>query len=305
MRDGGWRSDGCQTRARLADRRLSVDQGARDGVDDRADHLLQRGVAVLHDDPARAVPLGQRAVADPQAGLKAAAGQPLARHRPAVGREDLGHLAPPARHRRVDVDQEGQVRPESPRGGGQHRIDLSAGKIAPRLRQHLGGVEVAIRDDHVGPSERRAEHLVGQLDLAGRVEHQLGPRGERHVARVPAKVANSLGHLGGEGPLLAQMLDREAALAQHLGDAIRDRRLAAAIDPLEDDKHLFHLTQQRKTRVHTLATPQQPAPDPPLPDARRRCGRARSFPCETWRSSPPVAGTRAPGPARTASRRSA
>ena len=184
------------------------------------------------------LPLGHRAVAGPQAGLKAAAGQPLARNRPAVGREDLGDLAAPPRHRRVDVDQEDQLGPETPRGRGQHGIDLSTGKIAPRLRQDLGGVEVAIGDDDVGALERRAQHFVGQLDLAGHVEQQLGPRGERHVARVPAEVANPLGHLGGERSLLAQMLDRQAALAQHLGDAVRDRRLATAVDPLEDDKHL-------------------------------------------------------------------
>ena len=67
---------------------------------------------------------------------------------------------------------------------------------------------------------------------------------ERHVARVAAEVADPLRHLGGKGPLLAQVLDLEAALAQDLGDAIRDRRLAAAIDPFEDDKHRSHLTQQ-------------------------------------------------------------
>ena len=121
-------------------------------------------------------PRGQRAVAGAQPQLKAAAGQPLARDRPAIGREDLGHLAPPARHRRIDVDQEDQIGPEPAGGRGEHRARSLRREIAPRLRQHLGGVEVAIGDDHVGPRQRRA----------AAPRRPAGPRAPRRASARPA-----------------------------------------------------------------------------------------------------------------------
>ena len=218
----------------------SVAPLVRRPLDDREhalDHLLEVRVAVVDLDPAGGIAGGQRAVAVAQLLLQPTAGQPLAGAGTVVGHQDLGHLAPPARHRRVDVDQERDVGPQ-PGGAGVHdRIDDGAGQLTPGPGQHLGRVEVAIGDDDVRVRERGLQDLVGQLDLAGHVHEQLGPRRQRQVAGVAAEVPNPLGDRRRERAPFAEVLDLETSSAERGRHAVRDGGLSAAVDAFEDDEH--------------------------------------------------------------------
>ena len=106
---------GRQRRARLRDRRPhAVRLRRQDQRRDARDLRVHVGIGVVDHDPASRVALGQHAIAVAQADLHSAAGQPLARRRAAIAGDDLGNLAAPARHRRVDVDQRPPCRARSP-----------------------------------------------------------------------------------------------------------------------------------------------------------------------------------------------
>ena len=189
---------------------------------------------------------GERQVALAQVLPEAAARQPLARRRALLARHHLGDLAPAARDGRVDVDEHDHVGPHAARRVVDDAADRRLGQAADLPRQHLGRVQVSIGDDDVGARQRRDDDLLGELDLARHVEQQLGARHQRQVARVAAQVADRLRHPRREPAALARVLDGEAVLAQRRRDPVGQRRLSAAVDPLERDEH----SRRHRSSVH-------------------------------------------------------